>query len=189
LAAGYELLGVLITAFGLNLVPFAGPSNLLIASSAALIVNADPLTIGLLVALGAASAKSIHYLLTFFFSGFLSEKYRKRINATALKLKRWAILALFLVAASPLPDEPVVIPLGLLKYNPVKFYLAFFFGKLCITVVGAYLGRAGQQLLAPWVSSEVLVIASIVLTIALTVALLKVDVEKIAEKILKRRIT
>jgi hypothetical protein len=29
-------------------------------------------------------------------------------------------------AATPIPDEPVAIPLGLTKYNPAKFLLAFF---------------------------------------------------------------
>jgi len=189
LAVWYELLGILATSFVLNLIPFAGPSNLLIATNAALLVDVDPFSIGFLVALGSASAKFIHYLITFFISGFIGEERRKRLDAAGLRFKRWAFLALFVVAATPLPDEPVIIPLGLLKYSPAKFYLIYFAGKLSITVVGAYLGRFGQQFLVPWISQEVLMAASIVLTIVVTVVLLKVDVGKIAEKILKRKVT
>ena len=189
MAAWYELLSILVTSFVLNLIPFAGPSNLLIAINAALLVDMDPFSIGFLVALGSASAKFIHYLVTFFLSGFLGEERRKRLDAAGLKLKRWAFLALFVVAATPLPDEPVVIPLGLLKYNPAKFYVVYFVGKLSITVIGAYLGRLGLGLLAPWMSQEVLMIASIILTIVVTIILLKVDVGKIAEKIFKRKVT
>jgi membrane protein YqaA with SNARE-associated domain len=185
----YELLIILATSFGLNLIPFAGPSNLLIATNAALLVDADPFSVGFLVALGSASAKFIHYLVTFFLSGFLGEERRKRLDAAGVKLKRWAFLALFAVAATPLPDEPVIIPLGLLKYNPVKFYVVYFVGKLSITVIGAYLARFSQGALAPWMSQEVLMIASIVLTIVVTIVLLKVDVGKIAEKIFKRKVT
>jgi uncharacterized membrane protein YdjX (TVP38/TMEM64 family) len=183
----YELLSVLAFSFVFNIIPFAGPSNLLIATNAALLVDADPFSIGFLVALGSASAKFIHYLVTFFLGGFLGEERRKRLDAAGVKLKRWAFLALFAVAASPLPDEPVVIPLGLLKYSPVKFYVVYFAGKLSITVIGAYLARFGQEILAPWMSQEVLMIASIILTVVLTIILLKVDVGKIAERIFKRK--
>jgi uncharacterized membrane protein YdjX (TVP38/TMEM64 family) len=160
---------------------------MLIAANAALIVNADPFTIGFLVALGSALAKSIHYAVTFFIGGFLGEERRKRLDAAGLKVKHWAFLALFIVAASPLPDEPVVVPLGLLKYNPVKFFASYFIGKLSITIVGAYLGKAGQELFAPWVSQEILMLASIILTIIVTIVLLKVDLGKIASKVIKRR--
>ncbi len=111
----YPILG---TSFALNLIPFAGPSNLLIVSSTALLVKADPFIIGLLVALGAVSAKSIHYLVTFFIGNHVPAKDRERLHNAGLKVKRWAFLALFLAAATPIPDEPVVVPLGLLKYNP-----------------------------------------------------------------------
>jgi len=186
LDALYELLSILSTSFLLNLIPFMGPSNLLIAIDAALLVNADPFTIGFLVALGSALAKSIHYAITFFISGFLGEERRKRLDTTGLKLKQWAFLALFVVAASPLPDEPIIVPLGLLKYSPVKFFVPYFTGKLLITIVGAYLGRSGQEFLAPWISQEVLVAASILLTVIITVVLLKVDISKIASKFLKK---
>ena len=188
LVTWYELLGVLFTSFVLNLIPFAGPSNLLIASNTALLLDADPFTIGFIVAFGSASAKFIHYLVMFFLSGFIGEKSRKRLDIAGLKIKRWAFLALFVVASTPLPDEPVVIPLGLLKYSPIKFYLSYFLGKLSIAVLGAYLAKFGQQFLAPWISPEIFMVVSIVLTILVTIALLKLDVEKIAKKIFKRKV-
>ena len=187
MATLYELLGILVTSFVLNIIPFMGPSNMLIATSAALLVNADPFTIGFLVALGSALAKSIHYAVTFFVGAFLSEERRKRIDTAGLKLKRWAFLALFVVAATPLPDEPVVVPLGLIKYNPAKFFASYFIGKLSITIVGAYLGKAGQEFLMPWVGQEILMVASIILTIIVTVVLLKVDISEIARKVVKRK--
>jgi membrane protein DedA with SNARE-associated domain len=189
MAGIYELLGVFVTSFILNIIPFAGPSNLFIASHAAMITDADPFTIGSLVALASASAKFIHYLVTFFISGLIGKERRQRLNSASERLRRWAPIALFVVAATPLPDEPVVIPLGVLKYNPVKFFVAFFFGKLSITIVGAYLGLYGQVQLAPFVNETYLMIASIILTVVLTVILLKVDVTKIAERILKRKLS
>jgi uncharacterized membrane protein YdjX (TVP38/TMEM64 family) len=191
MASLIELLIVLLSSFGLNLIPFAGPSNLFIASNFALILGvADPaalIAIGFLVALGSALAKGIHYLVTFFVGKHLSEKRRRRLDAEALKVKRWAFLLLFAAAATPIPDEPVVIPLGLLKYSPVKFFLAFFLGKLSITVVGAFLGGWTKSTFSEWLSPEVMIALSIVLTIVVTIILLKVDVGKLAERFLKRK--
>jgi membrane protein DedA with SNARE-associated domain len=187
LASLIELLTILLTSFALNLIPFASPSNLFIASNAALLSTADPISIGFLVAFGAATAKFVHYIITFFVGTHIGEHRRKRLDAVAPRLRRWGFVALFAVAATPLPDEPVVIPLGLLKYNPAKFYIAYFTGKLSITIAGAYLGRLGQNLLTPVISQEALMILSIILTIAITIILLKVDIAGMAQKIFGRK--
>ena len=187
----FELLVALLTSFGFNLIPFAGLSNLFIASNSALILGiADSPTlvaIGFLVALGAALAKGIHYLVTFFISKHLNEKQRQRLDAEALRVKRFAFLLLFLAAATPIPDEPVVIPLGLLKYSPAKFFTAYFLGKLPVTLVGAFLGSWTKNTFSESLSPEAMIILSIILTIVFTAILLKVDISKLAERFLKRK--
>ena len=191
MASLIELLVVLISSFGFNLIPFAGPSNLFIASNFALILGlGDPftlVTVGFLVALGATLAKSIHYLVTFFISKHLSEKQRQHLDAEALKAKRWAFLLLFVAAATPIPDEPVVIPLGFLKYSPLKFFSAFLLGKLSITVAGAFLGSWVKNTFSEWFSPETMIVLSIGLTIIVMLILLKADIGKLAERFLKRK--
>jgi membrane protein YqaA with SNARE-associated domain len=186
MASIIELIFVLLTSFGFNLIPFAGPSNLFIASNAALVLNsADPatlVTIGFLVASGAAFAKSIHYLITFFIGEHLRRNQRERLHADAVKVKRWAFWLLFIAAATPIPDEPVVIPLGLMKYSIAKFFTAFFLGKLSITIIGAFLGAWTKSTLSEWLSPEATVALSVILTIVVTVILLKVDVGKLIER-------
>jgi uncharacterized membrane protein YdjX (TVP38/TMEM64 family) len=186
LASGVDLLGVLLFSFALNLIPF-GPSNLLIASNAALFAGADPFTLGFVVALGSASAKFIQYLVTFFVGGFLSEKRRERLSKISSRVGKWAFPALFIAAATPIPDEPVIIPLGLMKYNPAKFCLAIFLGKIAITIPGAYLGQLGQGVLSSLMTQEVLVVLSIILTVAITIVLLKIDITRIVRKTKKQQ--
>lgn len=181
-----ELLSILVFSFGINIIPFASPSNLLIASNAALLVNANPLSIGILVALGATCAKLIHYIISFFVGKHIGDERRRRLDIAAVKVRRWAFLALFIAAATPIPDDPVIIPLGLMKYNPAKFTLSYFAGKFSIAVLGAFLGGFGDQLLSGYISQVALVIISIVLTIAITLILLKVDLSRIAVRILKK---
>jgi membrane protein DedA with SNARE-associated domain len=181
-----EFLGILLISFGINMIPFASPSNLLVASSAALLVDSDPFSIGVLIALGATSAKLIHYAISFFVGKHVGQKHKKRLETAAAKTRRWATLAVFIAAATPIPDDPVIIPLGLMKYSPAKFAGSFFAGKLLVTVIGAFLGGFGEQLLSGYVSQVVLAVISIVLTVAITVVLLKIDLAQIAEKTLKK---
>ncbi len=199
MASPIDFLIIFATSFAFNLIPFAGPSNLLIASSAAIGLG-NPnfgtiLLIGLIIALAASLAKGIHYMITFFVSGHLSQKRQARLDADAHKIRRWAFPLLFLAAATPVPDEPVVIPLGLMKYSPAKFFAAYFLGKLSITVVGAFLGGiAGNALetrfgLTPETTFIISIVVSIVLTVIITVILLKVDMDKLMQKYLHRKPT
>jgi len=106
MASIIELIVVFLTSIGFNLIPFAGPSNLFIASNAALVLDCDVTTlviIGFLIALGAALAKSVHYMVTFFVSKHFSEERRQRLDAEGAKVKRWAFLLLYGAAASPIP--------------------------------------------------------------------------------------
>jgi membrane protein YqaA with SNARE-associated domain len=177
--------------FSLNLIPFAGPSNLLIASTAAIgLGNADPLTlifVGGFIALGSTLAKGVHYMVTFFISGKLAEKRRQKLDADAAKIKRWAFLLLFVTAATPIPDEPIVISLGLMKYKPAKFFVAYFLGKFAIGIMGAFLGGFAIDIFGDFMSSEAIIAISIVLTVIFTIILLKVDISKLAEKYLRRK--
>ncbi|MCX8151017.1 MAG: VTT domain-containing protein [Candidatus Bathyarchaeota archaeon] len=186
-----ELTLVFLSSFGFNMIPFAGPSNLFIASTAALTIGStEPATlgaVGLLVALGASIAKSVHYLVTFFIGKRLSPKRRQRLDKDAEKIKGWAFLLLIAAAATPIPDEPVVVPLGLMKYSPAKFFTAFFLGKLSITLAGAFLGAWTNTTFSEFLSQEAMIILSIALTIIVTIILLKVDVGEFAEKIFRRR--
>ena len=185
-----ELIITFLVAFGFNLIPFFGPSNLLIASTAAIsLVNPDPATlvsIATVIALAAALAKGVYYVVTFFVSKHLSEKNQRRLDAEALKVKPWAFLLLYLAAATPIPDEPVVIPLGLMKYSPAKFFSAYFLGKITITVAGAFLGGWIESNFSSVLSQEAMIALSIGLTVAVTVIMFKVDVGKWMDKIFRR---
>lgn len=192
-----ELFVVLLTAFGFNLIPFAGPSNLFIASNAVVVLSlADPnvvsspaflIAIGFLVAIGSSVAKSVHYIVTFFVGKRLKGKQRQRLDEDAAKVKKWAALLLFAAAASPIPDEPIVIPLGLMKYSPFKFFTVYFLGKLAIGIGGAFFGAWTGSTLSEWLSPELMVASSIILTVVVTIILLKVDFGKLAEKVFKKK--
>ena len=111
------------------------------------------------------------------------------MRLTEPKLSVGHSLSSFLAAATPIPDEPVVIPLGLMKYSPPKFFLSYFLGKLSIAVAGAFLGNMAEKTFSGWLSPEAMIVISIVLTVVITIVLLKVDLGKLAKRFLKKKKT
>jgi membrane protein YqaA with SNARE-associated domain len=184
-------MGVFLFSLAINIIPFTGPSNVIIASVAAMnMPSANFIVIGLLVALGSSVAKLVHLYAAFFTRRVLSDSQRQRINGYTEKARRIGPLLLFLAAATPVPDDPVIIPLGLMKYNPLKFFTIFFIGKTTITIPGAYLGLYTRLSLIDLFDNLTLMGFSIALTVVATIILVKVDLGKYLARVtqgLKRR--
>lgn len=123
------------------------------------------------------SAKLVHYVVTYFIGAHHSENRRKRQERVNARVGKLAFLALFTVAATPIPDELVIVPLGLMKYNPAKFSLAIFLGKICIAIPGACLGQIDTGLISSTLSQVAHIIVLAVLTIIMKIVLIKIDVE------------
>jgi membrane protein DedA with SNARE-associated domain len=75
----------------------------------------------------------------------LSSKIKGKMIPLQRLLGRYGAIGAFIAAVSPIPDDIVYIPLGLAKYNPLKFAIATFLGKFAfneIFVLGAiYFGK------------------------------------------------
>jgi len=180
------------TSFGVNIIPFFGPSNVFIASLAAINIDithfSSVLIIGVLVSLGATLARIIHYKATPLISKRFDEKKRSTLEANASKINKHAFWLLCLTAATPLPEEPIIISLASIKYNLAKFSIAFFLGKLALTTISAFAGNTIGNVFTEWISNtfptyftpEVMItIMSTFLAIIVTVILLKVDLSKL----------
>ena len=182
LALGYA--GVFAVSFALNLIPFASPSNLVIAGAiAALMPSMGPALIGLTVAVAASAAKIIHFYTASLLGARLSTEKKTRMSKYAEKIGKWGLVGAFLVAATPIPDDPVVIPLGLARYNALRFFVAYFFGKLTITVIGAYATRFAALSLEELIGGAPLLILSIMLTVGVLSAMFKYDPEAFLQRI------
>lgn len=183
LVSAWGFVGVFVFTFAVSLVPFVSPSN---ALESMLIAMSFPgmnrLTIGLSVALGATSAKVVHFA----FSYGLGRIVDKR-RCMKRSMGRYGRLTMYIIniiaAATPIPDEWVVIPMGLSQLNIVWFAITYFIGKLIITVPSAYLG----YVMAPFVREifgRGTWIFSVVIGIVITVIFMLVDVERATLKIL-----
>ena len=77
--------------------------------------------------------------------------FRSRMRPLQKLVSRYGWLAAFIAAATPIPDDLVYIPLGLSKYNPLRFLLATFAGKIVLSEGIALAARAfGPSFIKPY---------------------------------------
>ncbi|MDR2700587.1 MAG: hypothetical protein LBC12_07320 [Nitrososphaerota archaeon] len=179
-------------AFCINIVPFFGPSNMFIAAIATIWVDNDTalyiFIIGAIVALGATIARIIQYKVTPLISKHLSEKQRTNLERNATKIFNHSFLILCFAAASPIPEEPVIVSLASVKYSIVKFSIGYFLGKLVITTMGAFTGKIFGNSVSSWVSNTfpewlspnvLMTIMSTIVSIIAIAILIKVDLSRL----------
>lgn len=163
-------LGLFIICFAINMIPFLSPSNMVLAGAAAILVpELGWIQIGLIVAITATLAKFIHYIVVRGSRVILSDERLKMLESEKDRVAKWGALALFIAAASPVPDDPLIVYVGFTKYNSVKFVVSYFIGKVAVTLAGAFFGVAT----ANYFESAPIVVASIALTAIITGILFK----------------
>jgi uncharacterized membrane protein YdjX (TVP38/TMEM64 family) len=162
--------GLLIICFIINMIPFLSPSNMVLAGAAMLLLPGfNPILVGVIVAIAATSAKLIHFFVVRGSRIVLSEERLQSLDSEKNRVEKWGALALFIAAASPVPDDPLIVYVGLTKYNTGKFTISYFIGKVAVTILGALIGYS----VGGFFESMPIVLASIALTALITGFLFK----------------
>ncbi len=163
ISQGY--LGLLIICFMINMIPFLSPSNMVLAGAAVLLLPSfNPFIVGFVVAISATSAKLIHFYVVRGSRLVLSQERLASLDSEKQRVQKWGPLALFIAAASPVPDDPLIVYVGLTKYSSVKFLFSYFTGKVVVTILGALIGYG----VGGYFESMPIVLASIALTVLIT---------------------
>lgn len=183
----WGFLGLFFSSFLLYLIPFMGPSTMVCSGAMAVLYHDyHPVLVGSAVAAGASVAKAVHYYVSYFARRVLSDESISRLQGYGKRWGKWKSFATFISSATPIPDEPVLISLALVKYSPLRFLLVFLIGKLVVTIPGAYMGRSAGRLLWERIGQVPAAIASIIFTAIVTVILIKVDLRKLWKKPTRR---
>ena len=162
--------GLFIICFIINMIPFLSPSNMVLAGAAMLLLPGfNPILVGVIVAIAATIAKLIHFFVVRGSRVVLSEERLQSLDAEKTRVEKWGALAVFIAAASPVPDDPLIVYVGLTKYNTVKFTISYFIGKVAVTIAGALIGYS----VGGYFESMPIVLASIALTALITGFLFK----------------
>jgi membrane protein DedA with SNARE-associated domain len=128
-------LGLALVSFFGSLIPFVPlPSFILLATMSV----GDKFNIhylALTVAITSTVAKQIIFLVSYGGRRIITEKTRKRMRPFERLVKKYGAAAAFIAAATPIPDDLIYVPLGLAKYNPLRFFISTLVGKIILSYV------------------------------------------------------
>jgi membrane protein DedA with SNARE-associated domain len=183
-------LGIFVISFVGSIIVFVPIPYFPVLVAAALNKELDPNLISLASALGAILAKSIIFYASYYGRNALSKQTKKRIYPLQKLVAKYGSFGAFIAALTPIPDDLVYIPLGLVKYSPWKFIISTFLGKFIlneIIVWGAvYLGRPFiDKVISKSIDPLMFILvtaASIAILVLLIYLSLRIDWEKFINK-------
>lgn len=149
---GYLSLG-LVNFIG-SLVPFVPLPGFLLLATMSVGNQYDLHVLALLSAITATAAKQIIFYASYGGRRIISKSTQHRMRPFQRLVKRYGAGAAFFAAATPIPDDLVYVPLGLAKYNPVRFFIATLTGKIVLSYVIVFVSHyLGLSLAAPFLEN------------------------------------
>jgi membrane protein YqaA with SNARE-associated domain len=127
----------------------------------------NPVVLGFSAGLGAA----IGEVTTYYWGIGIQEAFKDDSQSQAVSkwIEKYGLAAILLVAASPLPDTPIVLLAGSVRFPFRKFFIVEVIGKITYYSLGAVVGGAIFQGLSnyvnEWILSVIVLAGSIVLCV------------------------
>ena len=181
-ALQFSYLGVFIISFiGSVSVVFPVPYTLAIFFLGKFL---DPVLIAVSGGLGSALGEFSGYILGYYGRTAVSEERQKKMDYMLKVFDRYGPVAIFLFALTPLPDDLLFIPLGVMRYSFLKAFIPALFGKILMTFILAYSGQQSIELIETLFAGSGLwgTVITSALLIIIIVAMIKIDWEKIFEE-------
>jgi membrane protein YqaA with SNARE-associated domain len=145
----------------------------------------DPLWIAVAAGIGSAIGEFSGYLLGVGGRKVISDKYKKKMDFITKLFKKYGPITIFVFALTPLPDDLLFIPLGVMRYSLLQAFIPALLGKFFSNLIIAYSGRLSLQIIGNLFGVEgegtsliVGTIIGIVLLIIVLVIMFKFDWEK-----------
>jgi membrane protein YqaA with SNARE-associated domain len=141
----------------------------------------DPMLIALSSGLGSAVGEFSGYLLGYYGQAILSDIQKRKIEFILKVFNKYGAITVFIFALTPLPDDLLIIPLGIMRYSFVKVLLPCLLGKIFMSLILAYGGAMSIGFIQNILGEEGGMWSTVILTITLIiiiVAMLKIDWEK-----------
>ncbi|UCC58858.1 MAG: VTT domain-containing protein [Candidatus Bathyarchaeum sp.] len=144
----------------------------------------DPFFVAVSGGLGSALGEFSGYTLGYYGRAIVSEERRKKMDYMVKVFDRYGPVAIFLFALTPLPDDLLFIPLGVMRYPFWKAFIPALFGKTLMTFILAYSGQQSFELIKVLFGEAGLLgtVITTALLILIIVAMIKIDWEKLFEK-------
>ena len=180
--ATYGYIGFFIVSFIATLTVILPLPYLILIYIAGSTQQFNPALIGLSSGLGAALGEIWVYFVGRGGRKLLPETFRERADKLRKLIESYGVfMVVFIFAATPLPDDPIYLILGVLKVDLKKIFLAAFLGKTLLSAFVAYAGYYSYEAILDYMGKEMSVWASLLLFIfalVLTYVILKIDWDK-----------
>jgi membrane protein YqaA with SNARE-associated domain len=149
----------------------------------------DPLLIAIAAGTGAAVGEFSGYLIGLGGRKVIGEKYKKKMDFLVKLFRRFGPVVIFVFALTPLPDDLLFIPLGVMRYSVLQAFIPALIGKFFSNLIIAYSGQLSVQIIKDIFGVEgegmtalIGTILALVLLVIVFVIMFKVDWEKRFEK-------
>lgn len=149
----------------------------------------NPIWIAVAAGLGAAIGEFSGYLIGVGGRRVIKDKYKKKMDFLTKLFKKYGPVAIFVFALTPLPDDLLFIPLGVMRYNLLRAFLPAILGKFLSNLIIAYSGRLSLEIVKSIFGLEgegtsllVGTVIGIVLLIIVFIIMFKLDWEKYFSK-------
>ena len=187
-AQQYGYLGVFLTSLlGAVTIIFPFPYTLIIYFMGGFL---DPFFVAIAGGLGSAVGEFSGYLAGYYGRKIVGEKHQRQMDYMMKLFDRYGSLGIFLFALTPLPDDLLFIPLGIMRYKFIKAFVPCFLGKLLMSYILAYSGKHSIEFIrnllgeGGWVG----VILTTIILIIIVFGMLKLDWEKIFKKYIAKEV-
>jgi len=180
--------------FGVFLISLIGSLSIVFPVPYALIIYLigaflDPLPVAIAGGLGSALGEVSGYILGYYGRAVISEERQKKMDFMLRIFSRYGNPAIFIFALTPLPDDLLFIPLGIMRYRFIKAFIPAVLGKFFMCLVLAIGGRLSIGVVRDlfggggWWTT----IATTVILIVIVAIILRVDWEKLFIKYAERQ--
>jgi membrane protein YqaA with SNARE-associated domain len=145
----------------------------------------DPLWIAVAAGLGSAIGEFSGYLLGAGGRKVIGDKYKKKMDFLTKLFKKYGAITIFIFALTPLPDDLLFIPLGVMRYSLLRAFIPALLGKFFSNLIIAYSGRLSLEIVKSLFGVEgarmsllIGTVIGIVLLVIVFIIMFKVDWEK-----------
>ena len=167
----------LISIFGNFTIFFPVPFTITIYAFGATL---NPIILGVVCGIGSTIGEFSAYLVGMGGRKVLEERYGDRLEMAKRLIQKHGMAVVFIFALLPLPDDLLLIPLGMLRYDIRKVMIAAFFGKVGMCLPIAFAGRFSFVFVKEIFESSGILggVLSVVLLAIIVVAMLVIDWSK-----------
>jgi len=149
----------------------------------------NPFLVAISGGFGSAIGEFFGYALGYYGRALVSKERQRKMNYMVKVLDRYGPWAIFVFALTPLPDDLLFIPLGMMHYKFIKAFIPCLLGKLSMCFILVYGGQLFKGVITTMFGEGgwLAVIITSILLIIIMVLMLRIDWEKVFEKYVAKK--